>query len=164
MVQPIKPLLVIAIGNPSRGDDAIGPVLLEKLENWLAESPEAAALQDQVELVEDFQLQLEHIVDMHGRERVLIIDAAVNQAEAYRLYPATAEPNHSVTSHALSPEALLSIWPSVYANEPHPPVYILAVRGDAFELGAEMSAGARYHTELAWEGVMQVLASPHSAA
>lgn len=151
-----KPLLVIAIGNPSRGDDAIGPALLDRLERWLAESPEGAPLQDQMELVEDFQLHLEHVVDMHGRKAVLIIDAAVNQAEPYRLFRATAQPNHSITSHALSPEALLSIWPSVYADQTPPPVHILAVKGEAFELGAGMSERAMRHVEQAWAAMAEL--------
>jgi Ni,Fe-hydrogenase maturation factor len=28
----IAPLLVLAVGNPSRGDDALGPALAERLE------------------------------------------------------------------------------------------------------------------------------------
>ena len=38
-------------GNPSRGDDALGPLLLERLSRWL----EAHPSQD-VEVIPDFQL------------------------------------------------------------------------------------------------------------
>ena len=35
------PLLVLAVGNPSRGDDALGPLLLERLQadGWDAAPP-----------------------------------------------------------------------------------------------------------------------------
>lgn len=145
----IAPMVVIAIGNPSRGDDAIGPVLLARLEHWLAQAPEAAALQGQIELIEDFQLQLEHAIDIQERERILIIDAAVNQEEACRCYRAQAETNHSTTSHALSPEALLAVWAQINSEAP-PPVDVLAVRGVDFALGADMSAAAQANLEEAW--------------
>ncbi|MDP2785684.1 MAG: Ni/Fe hydrogenase, partial [Sulfurimicrobium sp.] len=63
------PLLVFGYGNPSRGDDALGPLLLEQL---------AALNLPHVELLTDFQLQVEHAVDLQGRERVLFIDASVS--------------------------------------------------------------------------------------
>jgi Ni,Fe-hydrogenase maturation factor len=35
---PLPPVLILACGNPSRGDDALGPLLLERLQNWLDEA------------------------------------------------------------------------------------------------------------------------------
>ena len=46
------PVVVFAVGNPSRGDDAIGPELCGRLEKWLKNE----GLADQIELIEDFQL------------------------------------------------------------------------------------------------------------
>ena len=43
-------VVVLACGNPSRGDDAIGPLLLARLESWLSESGWA----DDFVLVEEF--------------------------------------------------------------------------------------------------------------
>jgi hypothetical protein len=56
------PLLVFAIGNDSRGDDALGPLLLRGLQ---------AEGNTQAELIEDYQLQVEHVTDLHGRSAVL---------------------------------------------------------------------------------------------
>ncbi|WP_462320608.1 hydrogenase maturation protease [Halochromatium sp.] len=76
------PVLVFGYGNPSRGDDALGPRLIERLQG----------LQDRgqlpgVELLTDFQLQIEHVLDLVGRERVIFVDAAVGLSEPYRLTP-----------------------------------------------------------------------------
>ena len=38
------PVLVLAVGNPSRGDDAIGPLLAERLEAAIREAYEEAAI------------------------------------------------------------------------------------------------------------------------
>ena len=47
------PLLVFGYGNPSRGDDALGPALVD----WLRRQRRGGA---EVELLTDFQLQIEH--------------------------------------------------------------------------------------------------------
>ncbi len=53
------PTLVFACGNPSRGDDALGPELLRVLEQSCA-SGELSG----IELLTDFQLQVEHALDL----------------------------------------------------------------------------------------------------
>ena len=68
------PVVVFAVGNPSRGDDAIGPVICGRLEKWL----ENEGLADQFELIEDFQLQIEHAMDLQGRQLALFIDAGAD--------------------------------------------------------------------------------------
>ena len=56
-------LVIFAVGNPSRGDDALGPELLARLSAWL----ESKGKQENVELIEDFQLQIEHALDLQDR-------------------------------------------------------------------------------------------------
>lgn len=63
------PILIIGIGNPSRGDDALGPLAIERLE--------ALDLAG-VELLTDFQLQVEYALDLAGRRRVIFVDASVS--------------------------------------------------------------------------------------
>ena len=58
----VAPTLVIAIGNPSRGDDALGPLAGQRLA--------AMRLRD-VEVLTEFQLQVEHALDLLGRRRVV---------------------------------------------------------------------------------------------
>ena len=59
-------VVVFAVGNPSRGDDALGPLLMD----WLAEQARPG-----VQLVSDFQLQIEHALDLEGHSLALFIDA-----------------------------------------------------------------------------------------
>ena len=51
------PVLAVFIGNPSRGDDALGPHLCGRLADWL----ENAGLSAAVDVIEDFQLQIEEL-------------------------------------------------------------------------------------------------------
>ena len=54
------PILIFTWGNPSRGDDALGPALYDLLESYKRQTGELT----EVELLTDFQLQIEHTVDL----------------------------------------------------------------------------------------------------
>lgn len=145
----IAPVVVFALGNPSRGDDAIGPELAARLE--------AAAL-PWVEVIVDFQLQVEHALDLEERRLAVFIDAAIDAAapcEVRRVAPAR---DASHTSHALSPAAVLETFERV-TGRTAPDARILAVRGETFELGAPLSPRARDNLEAAWSRLQELLDS-----
>ena len=58
-------LVVLGWGNDSRGDDALGPALVDRI---------AAAWPD-LPMVDDYQLQIEHALDLEGTEAALFLDA-----------------------------------------------------------------------------------------
>jgi hydrogenase maturation protease len=128
----LKPLLVIGIGNPSRGDDALGPICIEGLQ--------ALDLPD-VDLLTDFQLQVEYVLDMHGRREIIFVDAATSGPVPYAFVPITATHDPSYSSHAVSPQALLAAYVSHHGQSP-PPCHLLAIRGYGFELGEPLSPQA----------------------
>jgi Ni,Fe-hydrogenase maturation factor len=88
------PLLIFGYGNPSRGDDALGPLLIVCLE---------ALDLPNVELLTDFQLQIEHALDLQNRERVLFVDASISCAPPYSFSRLNARKDASFTSHVMSP-------------------------------------------------------------
>lgn len=126
------PVLVLAIGNPSRGDDALGPLLATRLE--------AAALAG-VEVITDFQLQVEHALDLVGRELVIFVDAGTGTAAPFELRRVHPAADFLHTSHALSPEALLATYERVVGHV-SAETWLLCVRGESFELGDPLSASA----------------------
>jgi hydrogenase maturation protease len=138
--------LIIGIGNPSRGDDAIGPVCIARLSallsTQLSEHPSALNLPD-VELLTDFQLQVEYALDLAGRDEVIFIDADVDGAAPFEFRSLTPNPSveNSHTSHVLSPEAVLATCVRIGATPPSR-AYVLAIRGIAFELGEGLSPQA----------------------
>jgi len=152
-------VLVIAVGNRSRGDDAIGPLLLDRLADWLASDDRGADF----ELLEDFQLQIEHALDLAGRRLVLFVDAGTGTAApfAFDLVAAAAPvPGHS--THALAPSAVLGVFRQITGEDP-PPSFVLCVRGDAFELGAALSVSARNHVDAAWRHLAALCEQPDPA-
>lgn len=150
MVQSGAPIVVLACGNPSRGDDALGPLLLGRLDTWLTEE----GLAGQFELIEDFQFQIEHALDLEGRAAALFIDAGQDTSGPYTLQPAVADDTPGHSTHAISPAAVLAVYRRIVGGEP-PPASVLCVRGEAYELGEGLSASATKNLEAAWPALQQ---------
>lgn len=150
----MKPVLIFGYGNPSRGDDALGPELLQQIEDALNGAPRG----DKVELLTDFQLQVEHALDLSGRELVLFADASVSASAPYEFSGVEPERDSSYTSHTLSPAAVLDVCRQLQQS-PLPPCYLLSIRGYAFELGSPLSAQARANLEQSLDFVVRLLHS-----
>lgn len=130
------PVLVLGIGNPSRGDDALGPAFVDRL---------AAEPADGVELLTDFQLQIEHAMDLVGRERVVFVDASLAQGVCFERVEPRADA--AAQTHALSPAAVLEVYRQILG--PPPEAYVLGIGGESFELGDGLSATAQSNLERA---------------
>ena len=134
------PVVVFAVGNPSRGDDAIGPLLAERLERERLAG---------IEVIVDYQLQVEHALDLEDRRLAVFVDAAVNLDAPFQLRPVHARRDDSYSSHALSPAAVLETYARITGHGP-PPAWCLAVMGECFDLGRAPSRSGLGNVEAAW--------------
>ncbi|MBE0468429.1 MAG: hydrogenase maturation protease [Methyloprofundus sp.] len=144
-------LLVFGYGNLSRGDDALGPLVIEYIENNL-QVPE-------LEIMTDFQLQIEHALDLEGRRLVLFIDASVACAEACSLTYLSPEKDKSYSTHAMSPSSVLAVYQDVMYKEP-PPCFLLSIQGVGFELGSGLSNQAESNLAVAIQLTTDLLQKP----
>ena len=148
---PTNPkLLIFGYGNPSRGDDALGPLLLEKLQ--AVENPN-------IEYLTDFQLQVEHALDLEGRDLVLFIDAHLTCQPPFEFAPLQAENDRSYTTHAMSPSSVLQVYQDI-KHSPPPPSFMLSVRGEQFELGEGLSPSAQNNLNAALAFAKSLIAKP----
>lgn len=134
----VKPILVFAYGNPSRGDDALGPQLLDQLAVKLHDTE----LENRVDLLTDFQLQIEHSLDMAHRQQVVFVDASVSAVSNFDFQALHSQRDDSYSSHALSPVALLELYQKLHPTLPVA-AFQLAIRGYDFELGQPITPAAR---------------------
>ena len=142
----LKPaILVLGWGNLSRGDDALGPLFVAGLQKQLAPD-----LLEHVEFLDDYQLQVEHALDLEGREHILFVDASLDCAAPFDACPIQARRDTSYTSHALSPEALLQVYEDMQ-SQASPPATLLALRGEIFGLGEPLSSMAKRHLQAGLE-------------
>ncbi len=146
----VAPLLIFTYGNPSRGDDALGPAMFELLEKHQKETAEL----NKVKLLTDFQLQIEHAVDLQERESVLFIDAGVSCPKPFHCRKLRAERDESFTTHAMSPSAVLAVYKQINHCEP-PPAFLLTIRAYEFGLGREMSEQAKANLQKAYHYILE---------
>ncbi len=146
----VPALLVFGWGNRSRGDDALGPLCVERLREVVPAGFDA-------EFLDDYQLQVEHALDLAGRRRILFVDASVRCAGPFEVTSLQPARDASFTTHALSPQALMQGFLDLHRMPPTSCTR-LAIRGDRFELGeppgaqalANLDAASRW--ALAWLG------------
>ena len=118
-------------------------MLLERL----ADELKSQNCLDDVEMLYDFQLQIEHATDLVGRKKVLFVDASVSVEEPLNLEMVMARQDTSYTTHAMSPPAVLDVYGQIY-EEPLPDCFQLAIRGYEFELGSKLTHKARQNLEV----------------
>lgn len=112
----IKPILVFGYGNLSRGYDALGVLILEHIE--------AHFNLKNIDLLTDFQLQIEHVVDLENRELVVFVDASVKSEIAFEFKQLQPIRDLSHTTHAMSPAAILDTYQTI-KNEMPPPCFFI---------------------------------------
>lgn len=136
------PILVFGWGNPSRGDDALGPLFIERIA--------ALGLPD-IECLTDFQLQVEDALELHGRRRILFVDASLTAAAPFSVSPLAPARDAGFSTHAITPAAVMQVYADLHGAAP-PPCHLLAIRGEQFALGTELSPAAADHlvAALAW--------------
>ena len=144
------PVLVFGWGNPSRGDDALGPLFVDAVE---------AMKLPAVECLTDFQLQVEHALDLRGRRRVLFVDASSTAQPPFELQPIAAARDASFTTHAVSPQSILQVFEDI-EGRPAPPCWLLAIRGESWELGTPPCASAHANLRAALAAFTTWLPTP----
>ncbi|MFD2111978.1 hydrogenase maturation protease [Thiorhodococcus fuscus] len=104
--------LIIGYGSPIRGDDALGPLAADRLEN--TELPEHVAV------ISRHILTAELVADLMDTDRVIFLDAAVDvepgAVNCRRLEPDAAAV--STMAHFLDPRELLAWCQSLYGHAP----------------------------------------------
>jgi hydrogenase maturation protease len=146
-------LVVFAVGNESRGDDGVGPMLLRRIEPVLPPGGRA---------VLDFQLQVEHALELRDADLALFVDACCGLDAPFAFHEIGPEAQASSFSHALSPSAVLAVFRRIEQLAP-PPAFVLGIRANCFGLGEGLSPGTSVDLEHAVRFALTLLAAPDPA-
>jgi hydrogenase maturation protease len=149
----IRPILLLAYGNLSRGDDALAPLLLEYVEQL------PATLVEYVDCLTDFQLQIEHALDLQQRHLVLFVDASLINQNPIAFQQIQPRYDNSYTTHAMNPVAVMQVFQDIMKTPP-PPCFLLTLKGVEFELGADLSITARESLQQASHFIRLLLKTP----
>ncbi len=143
-------ILLFAYGNPSRGDDALAPSLLEHIQQ--ANLTEACGYP--LRFLLDYQIQIEHVIDLEKCTRVILIDADQSIDCAFRFCRLSEKNETRYTTHGMTPPTLLHLYRSLHLQSP-PLTAMLSIRGHSFRLGEGLS-------ELAQENLTQAAEFLHA--
>lgn len=120
---PASRVLVIGYGNTLRGDDAVGPILAERLHGELRA--------EGVLVLTCHQLTPELAAEVAACDRVVFLDASVEipagEIQCRPLTSADAAP----LIHSLGPEPLLALTRLVYGRQPQ--AFLVSVGGLRFD-------------------------------
>ena len=128
---------LIGYGNPGRGDDGLGPAL-------------AARMMDVHGIVAttDYQLTVDHALLIAEADRVVFADAVMRSQAPFEFGPVAASTSHDVTSHSLSPQAVLALCNTLYGRMPE--AFVLGIGGHEFgEVKEGLSPQAQQNLSLA---------------
>lgn len=147
-----KSILLFAFGNTSRGDDALAPLLLQQIKDLNLKQAYGYPLK----YLEDYQLQVEHVMDMQDCERVILIDASQSIQRSYDFSPIQEQFESSYTTHGMSPANLLHTYRQVHQHKA-PVTAMLAIQGVSFELGQPLSSVAEINLQQAFRFLRNLL-------
>lgn len=119
-------VLILACGNPARGDDGIGPLLAAELEAWALPG---------VTVTCDYQLNVEDAVAVAEHDVVLFLDAACSGRSPFELRPIAPTREVTFSSHSVTPDNLLALTRQVSGQAPA--AFTLGVRGHRFDMFCE---------------------------
>lgn len=145
---------LIGYGNPGRGDDGLGPAFTARI---------ARADIPGLTVTTDYQLTVDHALLVSGAGQVVFVDALAGSEEPFRFAPVAPATTQDLTSHSLSPEAVLALSATLYGAAPK--AYILGITGHEFgEVKEGLSAGAENNLRLAEKAFLKWLRTPAAAA
>ena len=121
--------LVIAYGNPLRGDDGIA---------WRIADELRSIAPNNVRVLTVHQLAPELAEAVSEAEMVIFLDAAANGTPGnLHCTPALSQPERIRFWHHITPQELLALSENLYARKPHS--YLMTVYGERFEHGDVLS-------------------------
>jgi hydrogenase maturation protease len=143
-----KKNLFIGYGNPDRGDDGASYNLLITLLNNYGKhncdifSSEITELNENTDILFNFQLLPEFAELIADYERVVFIDAHTGEIEEdIRIKSINPTPKHSAFTHHFSPASCLALAQSMTGK--YPEGWLLSIRGYEFGFNRELTVKAQ---------------------
>lgn len=128
--------LIQAIGNPLKSDDAVGPILIERLGNQFSLNP-------RIDLEWVYQLQLEHAEQWGRYQNVILVDADASATEPVTWREITPSGDtvaaEVFNSHILSPNSIYLLMKQFFQTEKTTRVFVLGIQAEKFDLGETLS-------------------------
>lgn len=138
-------ILVYGYGNPGRQDDALGNIMVEKLEEWAEENKLS-----NIEFDSNYQLNIEDADSISNFDIVYFLDASIEEIDSFELTEVQPSKNTvEFTMHAVSPGFVLDLCKKIYSKSPK--TYLLHLKGYEFEFMEEITEKASENLDAGFE-------------
>jgi hydrogenase maturation protease len=154
MHQPIeKPVVVIGYGNTLRGDDAVGPLVIDAL---------ADRDLDNTVLLSVTQLVPELAALVARASAVIFVDACLASCSTrVEVEELSCDLRQCETSHHAGPCDIVALARSCFHASP--PAWLVTIPATDFESAGEVSAMARTGVESAIDAILNLIARLHES-
>ncbi len=112
---------LIGYGNPGRCDDGLGPAFAARIE--------ARGLPG-LDVFTDYQLTVDHALQIASADEVVFVDALMNSALPFRFAALEPAASHDLSSHSLSPASVLALAATLF--DARPKAFVLGISGVEF--------------------------------
>lgn len=127
---------LIGYGNPGRGDDGLGPAFA------------IACDVPGVTVSTEYQLTVDHALLIADADQVIFVDAMMDGSAPFTFARISPVETHDLTSHSLSPAAVLALSATLFGAKPK--AFVLGITGYEFgEVKEGLSHKARDNLRLA---------------
>jgi hydrogenase maturation protease len=148
--------LVYGYGNPGRQDDGLGILLAEKWEEWAR-----AYGIDHIDFEYNYQLNIEDAHTISRYERVIFVDASVEDIQDIKLAKVVPTEKTEFTMHAMYPGFILHLCQSLYSKSPD--TFLLSIKGYEFEFMEALTDRAGKNLEMAFDLAVEMFSVPNIA-
>ena len=150
---PAIPTLVIGCGNQLRTDDGVGPAAAGIVESWHTPGIKVRIVQ---------QLLPELIDELANVDRILFLDAAINQQDCpFRLVAVEPRKSNRILGHHATPASLLALLRELNGNQPE--AFLLTISASSFEHGAELKTCTQENLQAALLEITRWIQAPRSS-
>lgn len=146
-----KALLVYGFGNIGRQDDGLGVLCAEQIQQTNIK---------EVKVETNFQLNAEDALLLTETDTVVFVDASTAIDSAYALLPIQPDPAITFSTHAMTPQSVLSFCDEIYQHKPT--AYVLHIQGYEWEFGLPVSNKAHENLQLAVAFLINWINTNHS--
>jgi hydrogenase maturation protease len=144
-LQKALKVLILGIGNPGRGDDGLGPALIERLQQ---NSQTRSDLLNAERVCEfRYQLNVEDALTIKDYDAVVFTDATTAGDSPATLTKIGPADTIAFTTHRMSPASVLALCHELYGRAPK--AAMLAIRGYDWDIGERLSPQAEKNLDRA---------------
>jgi hydrogenase maturation protease len=130
------PNLIVAVGNPTRQDDAAGPLLAQQLQQLHL---------PKTDITTAHQLTPEMAPDWSQRQNVLVIDASTQSTTTQITEITHAAPTPATASHNVSPQTITTLAKLLYHHAPH--TFTCSIPATSFNFSTTPSPQTKTHLQ-----------------